>query len=167
MVKGKLKRIIIAAVSENGMIGNENQIPWKVKDEIEHFKRTTLNNPILFGRKTFESIGKPLNDRLNIVITKKPPQINNKANLIYFRCVKDAYNFLRKMQIEKVYICGGGKIYKNTIKHADEMIISRMHFKVDGNVKFPRVNLDLWQIQKRKKYDKFTVIHYSRIQKSI
>ena len=163
MVKGKLKRIIIAAVSENGIIGHENKIPWKVSEELDHFKKTTLGYPILFGRKTFDSIGKSLKSRLNIVITKKPPKKIISENLIYFQSVKEAYNYLRNNQMEKVFICGGGSIYKNTIKHADEMIISHMNFDVLGNIKFPKINLNLWQIKNRKKFNGFTVIHYTRI----
>lgn len=165
MVNAKIKRIIIAAVSQNGIIGNGINVPWKVDAELEHFKSTTNGHPILFGRKTFDSIGKTLTNRLNIVITKNPHKNKSLENLIFFKSVYAAYNYLKKNKHEKVFICGGGRIYKNTIKHAEEMIISFMNFEVYGNVKFPRINLDLWQIKSQNMYDDFKVIHYVRIKK--
>lgn len=165
MVNGKVKRIIIAAVSQNGIIGNGINVPWKVDAELEHFKSTTIGHPIILGRKTFDSIGKTLTNRLNIVITKNPPKNKIFENLIFFKSVSAAYNYLKKNKHEKVFICGGGRIYKNTIKHAEEMIISFMNFEVYGNVKFPKINPHLWKIKSQKKYDEFEVIHYIRIKK--
>ncbi|MCW8848973.1 MAG: dihydrofolate reductase [Melioribacteraceae bacterium] len=161
MVNGKLKRVIIAAVSKNGIIGKDNKVPWKVKEELKHFKETTTGHPVLFGRKTFESIGKPLRDRLNIVISSHTAKFE-RPNVLYFGSVKHAYSYLRKKQHEKVFICGGSQIYSNAIKHADEMLISHMSFDAEGDTKFPKINSKLWKITTTKTYDKFTLIKYSR-----
>ena len=161
MVNGKLKRIIIAAVSANGIIGDKNHVPWKVKEELKHFKATTTGYPVIFGRKTFESIGTPLSNRLNIVITSQT-KIFDQRNVLSFDSVKKAYNYLRKKQFEIVFICGGSQIYSNTIKHAEEMLISHMIFDVEGDKKFPQINPKLWKITYKKTYDKFTLIKYSR-----
>lgn len=161
MVKKKLKRIIIAAVSKNGIIGKDNKVPWNITEELKHFKETTLGHPVLFGRKTFESIGKPLISRLNIVISSKPIKFEQK-NVIHFESIKNAYSYLRKKQFEKVFICGGSQIYSNTIKHAEEMIISHMLFNSEGDTKFPKINLKLWEIIDQKRFDNFIVTNYSR-----
>ena len=150
MVKGKLRRIIIAAVAKNRIIGNENQIPWEVKEELEHFKKTTTGYPVIFGRSTFDSIGKSLRNRLNIVITNNIRIKNKTDNLLYFESVKKAYSYLRKNNYKKVFICGGGIIYRNTIKHVDEMIISHMNFEISGDTKFPLINSKLWKVKNRK-----------------
>ena len=161
MVNGNLNRIIIAAVSENGIIGRENKVPWNVSDELKHFKEKTSESAIIFGSKTFESIGKPLKNRINIVISSKSPKILQK-NVLYFESVRKAYSYLRKSKYSKVYIGGGAQIYTNTIKHAEEMLISHMNFKIDGDTKFPKINLKLWNIIEQIYYDQFTLIHYSR-----
>lgn len=161
MVSEKLKRIIIAAVSNNGIIGLDNKVPWKDKEELDHFKETTSGYPVIFGRKTFESIGKPLSNRLNIVISSQSIA-KKQSDILYFDSVRNAYTFLRKNKYKKVFICGGAQIYKNTIKHADEMLISQMSFNAKGDAKFPQINLKLWKIESRKTYENFTLIKYTR-----
>lgn len=161
MVNRKLKRIIIAAVSDNGMIGNDNKVPWKVNEELKHFKETTTGHPVLFGRKTFESIAKPLSNRLNIVISSQTTKYR-QTNVLYFESVKQAYTYLRNKKYGKVFICGGAQVYSNTIKHAEEMLISHMLFDAVGDAKFPKINPKLWKITDKTTYDTFTVIKYAR-----
>lgn len=162
MVKRNLKRIIIAAVSQNGIIGSANKIPWYSKDELNHFKNTTFGSPIIMGRKTFDSIGKELKGRLNIIITSSPTERYSSKNILQFSSVTNAYKYLRYNNYKKVYICGGGRIYRNVIKHAEEMIISHMNFISEGDVKFPKINKHLWRIKEEKHQNKFTVKQYVR-----
>jgi dihydrofolate reductase len=162
LVDKKLKRIIIAAVSQNGVIGSKNKIPWHSKEELNHFKKTTLGFPIIMGRKTFESVGIELLGRLNIIISTKSRVTANKVNLHSFNSVRKAYQFLRKNNYQKVFICGGSRVYNNAIKHADEMIISHMNLEVIGDSKFPKINLKLWKITDEKSHKEFIVKHYVR-----
>lgn len=162
MVKKNLKRIIIAAVSQNGIIGNGNKIPWYSKDEFDHFKNTTFGSPIILGRKTFDSIGKELKGRLNIIISKLLVENHSSKNILQFQSISDAYKHLRKNNYKKVYICGGGRVYSNVIKHADEMIISHMNFDSEGDINFPKINRTLWRIKKETEYKEFIVKHYLR-----
>ncbi|MFZ1290626.1 MAG: dihydrofolate reductase [Melioribacteraceae bacterium] len=166
MVKPKteLKKIIIAAVSQNGIIGNNGKIPWSIKQELEHFKNTTLNSAVIFGRKTFESLGKPLKNRTNIVISKTPESINNNKVLI-FPSLKFAYNYLRKNNFEKVFICGGYKIYLSALKNVDKIILSKMKFSVEGDTKFPKINNANWNLIKVENFDEFDVYFYERKKK--
>jgi len=163
LVKENLRRIIIAAVSENGIIGNKNRIPWHSKAELSHFKNTTIGSAIIMGRKTFDSIGKLLPGRINIVITKNTPQKSKESNLLYLSSVGDAYKYLRYNKYTKVFICGGSTIYKNVIKHADEMIISHMKFKIMGDKKYPKINMKLWKVYKTENHKEFNVKYYTRI----
>ena len=80
-----MKKIIIAAVSENCVIGKDGKIPWHSENELSHFKRTTINFPVLMGRKTFESLGNPLSDRANIVLSKKSDFSVNDENVFIFK----------------------------------------------------------------------------------
>lgn len=162
MVTKDLQRIIIAAVSQNGVIGHKNQIPWFSKEELRHFKATTFGFPIILGRITFDSIGKELKGRLNIIISANSKKNTNHEDKIYFSSVRKAYQYLRNNNYKKVFICGGSRVYKNVIKHCDEMIISHMNFSIDGESKFPNINLSLWKVIKEKSHKDFTVVHYVR-----
>lgn len=162
MVNTKIKRIIVAAVSKNGIIGNGNRIPWNSKEELLHFKNLTTGYPIIFGRKTFESIGKSLPNRLNIIISSNPNYKSNKKDLLSFVNQAAAYNYLRKNGYQKVFICGGRIIYKSTIKYCEEMIISHMNFNIDGNIRFPKINMQIWEVVNKSTFDEFQVIHYRR-----
>ncbi|MBK8946041.1 MAG: dihydrofolate reductase [Ignavibacteriae bacterium] len=158
-----LKKIIITAVSKNGIIGNKGRIPWNSKSEINHFKETTLNSAVIFGRKTFESLDKPLKNRTNIVISKTLTSQENE--FLIFPTLRMAYNYLRKNNFEKVFICGGYKIYLSALRNADELIISVMKFFVEGDTKFPKINYANWNLIKIKKFDEFEVFYYVRNKK--
>ncbi|MBK7106336.1 MAG: dihydrofolate reductase [Ignavibacteriae bacterium] len=165
MVKNKteLKKIIIAAVSQNGIIGSDGKIPWKSKSELNHFKFTTLNSAIIFGRKTFESFDKPLNNRTNIIISKT--LTSQKKDFLIFPTLGKAYNYLRKNKFEKVFICGGYKIYLSALRNADEMILSVMKFSVEGDTKFPKINFSNWNLIRLEKNNDFDVYYYERKKK--
>ena len=162
MVNNTLKRIIIAAVSSNGVIGRGNKIPWNIKQDFHHFKKTTLNSPVIMGRNTFVSLGGALPDRLNIVITSSESEKHKKNNLMFFNSLFAAYQFLRSQNHKKIFIAGGSRIYSSAIKYAEEMIISHMDFHADGDIYFPNFNNNLWEISKERKFDRFTVKYYLR-----
>ncbi|MEE9429746.1 MAG: dihydrofolate reductase [Melioribacteraceae bacterium] len=161
-----MKKIIIAAASKNGVIGNKGKIPWHYKEELKHFKKTTLGFPIIMGRTTFESLRKPLANRLNIVISKKKNLEYPFDGIFIFSSIKKAYNYLEENKYEKVFICGGERIYKSTIRNADEMIISTMNFEVVGEKKFPKLNMNIWKVNKIIKHKEFEVTYFRRIKKS-
>ncbi|MCB9260079.1 MAG: dihydrofolate reductase [Ignavibacteriales bacterium] len=158
MVKYKLERIIIAAIAQNGVIGNKNKIPWHSREELKHFKKTTGNYPIIFGRKTFQSIGKSLPNRLNIVISSN---LKSK-NILTFNFLSKAYKFLQDEKYNKVFICGGERIYRSAIKYSEKMIISHMNFEAKGDRKFPKINFNLWNIVDQKVCKDFVVKYYER-----
>ena len=163
MVNTTLERIIIAAVSDNGVIGKNRTVPWNSKEDEIHFKETTINNAIIIGRKTFQYLGKPLEKRIHYVITSTPKKYKNTSNVFYFNSVYKAYQELRNKRIGKVFICGGERIYTSTIKYAEKMIITHMKFDVEnGDTFFPKFNRKFWKITKQKKHEDFTIKYYSR-----
>jgi dihydrofolate reductase len=133
---------IIAAISKNNAIGKDNKLLWHISEDLKRFKRLTSGNPILMGRKTFESIGKPLPYRTNIILTKDK---NYKADgcLVYNK-VEDVLSLYER---NNLYIIGGGEIYKQFIKIADRLEITLVESEFEGDTFFPKIGSE-WFIEK-------------------
>jgi dihydrofolate reductase len=158
-----LKLIIISAVAKNGVIGRTNgEMPWHVKEEFQHFKNTTFGFPIIMGRKTFETLGKPLKGRLNIILTNKKGINYPFEDIKIFNSLKEAYSYCEKEKYEKAFIIGGGEIYLQALATADEMIISYMNFEADGDVFFPKIESDKWEVVSKEKRNEFEIYRYVR-----
>ncbi|MDO8549565.1 MAG: dihydrofolate reductase [Ignavibacteria bacterium] len=159
-----MKIVIISAVAQNGVIGRSNgDLPWKVKEEFQHFKNTTLGFPVIMGRKTFETLGKPLKGRLNIVITRDKERSFEFDDVKEFYSLNEAIEYCKTLNTEKSFIIGGGEIYRQGISLADEMIISFMDFEADGDVYFPEINEKIWKRDSGEKRNQFEIVHYKRI----
>jgi len=158
-----LKIIIISAVARNGVIGRSNgEMPWHDKEEFKHFKETTLGFPIIMGRITFETLGKPLKNRLNVIITNQLDYSLPYENVEIFRSLTDAIESVTKLNPEKIFIIGGGEVYRQAIGFADEMVISIMKFDAEGDVYFPEIDKAVWKEISREERDQFDIITYVR-----
>jgi dihydrofolate reductase len=158
-----LKKIIISAVAKNGVIGRSNgEMPWHVSKEFQHFKNTTLGFPIIMGRKSFDALGKPLKGRLNVVITNNPKLHLPFDEVKIFNSLKEAVNFFESGNLDKIFIIGGGEIFKQAINFADEMIISIMDFDAEGDVYFPEFDKSDWDIVNRDTQEQFEIVYYVR-----
>ena len=154
---------IIVAVSENNVIGKGGEIPWKLPKDFEYFKKTTLNNTVIMGRKTFESIGKPLKDRKNIILTSDPTYEVDGCDIAC--SLEDAFELCQ--EDEEIFIIGGERLYKDCIDLADNIHITRVHTKVDeGDTFFPETREDDWKISQKTEFEKdekhdhpFTITH--------
>ncbi len=161
-----MEKIIIAAIAENNVIGAGGSMPWHIKEELAHFKSTTMGRPVIMGRKTFESFSrkKPLKGRLNIILSKK-------GNLDYdFENVKVASSLEKAYQLcfadyDKVFIIGGADIYKQAINDADTMILSFIPVEPEGDTYFPLIKEENWRVEKEENFEKFKVKYYTRINK--
>jgi len=157
-----LKIAIIAAVAKNGVIGRSSgEMPWHSSEEFSHFKKTTLGCPVIMGRKTFESLGKPLKGRLNNILTRNK-NYKPSDEIKVFPSLNDAYDYCRNEGHEKIFVIGGGNIFPEGMKQADEMIISVMDFDAEGDIYFPEINETEWKIRLREKRNGFEVIYYER-----
>ena len=127
-----MKLIIIAAVAENGCIGKSGKIPWHFPEDFKHFKRVTTGHTIVMGRKTFESIGsKPLPGRKNIVLS-------SALSTSLYQGIGTIKNFKDVLDLDgDVYICGGSNLYKEALPIANEMIITHIPGKYEGDTFFP------------------------------
>jgi len=158
-----LKKIIIVAIAENNVIGKANgEMPWHVKEEFKHFKDTTFGYPVIMGRKTFETLGKPLKGRLNIIITRNKNYSVSFDEVLIFDSLEKSIKHCEQNNFEKIFIIGGGEIYLQAISFVDEMIISRMKFKAEGEVEFPKINESDWEVEKIMEKELFEVFIYRR-----
>lgn len=135
---------LIVAASENNAIGKNNLLLWHLPNDLKFFKNTTWAMPVAMGRKTFESLGnKPLNGRLNIVITK---QKNWQADgVVTVTSIEDAIFVAKSHDYKELFIAGGGEIYKQTVDKADKVYLTRVHTDIEGDTFFPELNLKKWK----------------------
>lgn len=156
-----MKKIIIAAVSENGVIGKDGDIPWNIPKDMEHFKETTIGNPVIMGRKTYQSFPetfRPLPGRTNIVLTRSDFQPDDDTVKVAYS-LEEAYSIADKLS-EKAFIIGGSTVYEQALKDAEKMILTEVKKKVDGDIFFPEWNKEAWKEINRDKRDCFDFVEY-------
>jgi dihydrofolate reductase len=159
-----LRIIIIAAIAQNGVIGKTNgEMPWHVKQEFQHFKQTTLGFPVIMGRKTFETLGKPLKGRTNIIVTGNRDFIAEFDETKICHSLGESIDYCKSEKYEKVFIIGGGQIYKQSMLIADEMILSFMKFEAEGKITFPKFRPDIWQLVSTEDREQFEIKRYVKI----
>ncbi|MGZ2368850.1 dihydrofolate reductase [Ancylomarina sp. YFZ004] len=136
---------IIVATSHNNVIGKDNKLIWRLSADLKRFKALTTGHHIIMGRKTFDSIGKPLPDRTSIIITR---QADYKAEgCIVVNSLEEA---LAKVPAEQeAFVIGGGTIYKEAIEKADKLYLTLVHGKFDGDTFFPKLDSKMWGSLKR------------------
>lgn len=158
-----MKISIIVAIAKNGVIGKANgEMSWHVKEEFQHFKNTTFGFPIIMGRKTFETLGKPLKGRLNIVVSKNKSYKISYDDVVIKSSIEEAVDYCKTLNPEKIFVIGGSEIYKQAVSFVDEMIITFMKFEAEGEVKFPLINNDDWNMEKIKDHELFEIFRYVR-----
>jgi dihydrofolate reductase len=140
--------IIIAAMASNRVIGKNNDIPWRIKEDFQHFRNLTLGFPCIMGESTYKSLpSRPLPGRENIVLT-----LNRKYNpegATVFNDFNESINYVRNLEVEKAFIIGGATIYKLGIDVADYMELTFIHRDFDGDVTFPEYDSKQWELVSR------------------
>ncbi|MBD1390640.1 type 3 dihydrofolate reductase [Neiella sp. HB171785] len=126
---------LIAAMGRNRVIGKDNQMPWHMPADLKHFKQVTMGKPVVMGRKTFESIGRPLPGRLNIVITR---DANFNAEGITVVASPDAALDIAAQQTDEVMIIGGGQIYQHFLAQATDLYLTFIDAEPEGDAFFPK-----------------------------
>ncbi len=127
---------IIVAMAENRVIGRNNQLPWHLSADLKYFKATTLGKPVIMGRKTFESIGKPLPNRENIVITHNPAKLNMPEGVYVFSTLEEA---IQKAQGKIIFIIGGATVYEQTMNLIDGIYVTQIHKNYEGDAFYPPI----------------------------
>ncbi|MFP3593035.1 dihydrofolate reductase [Chryseobacterium sp. SIMBA_038] len=133
---------IVVAMGEKNEIGFNNQLLWHLPKDLKHFKDLTSEHPIIMGRKTYESIGKPLPNRTNIVISKKKNWF--EEGILIVGSIKEAVKFAKKID-ENVFIIGGGNIYEQTIDLADKLEVTLVKADLEADTYFPKIDPKVWK----------------------
>lgn len=142
-----MRLVIHAAVAENGIIGTDGGLPWRLSSDLKRFKAGTMGRPIIMGRKTFEGIGKPLPGRLNIVVTRDREWSHEGVEAV--GSLQDAITLAtvrgRCMAgVEEIAVIGGGEIYAQAMPIADRLCITHVLAEPAGDTKFPAINPAVW-----------------------
>lgn len=138
---------IIVAMADNRVIGLNNQMPWHLPADLAWFKKNTLNKPVIMGRKTFESIGRPLPSRHNIIISKQAPsESNSTQNVSWVQSIDAAIVLAQEQNVDEAFIIGGGNIYKQTLPLANRLYLTHIDAKLQGDTYFPDYLPEQWQV---------------------
>lgn len=132
---------MIAAMNQNRVIGYKNQLPWHLPNDLKYFKKMTLNKPIIMGRKTFDSLGKPLPNRKNIVISRQENLTIKGAEV--FTSLTEAIESVKN--VPEIMITGGATLYEQALPLADRMYLTVIDYDCQGDTFFPQWNSNHWQ----------------------
>lgn len=136
---------LIAAVAENGVIGRDGDMPWRLSSDLKRFKKVTIGKPVIMGRKTYQSIGKPLPGRLNIVISRSLKTLEGCTVAPDLETAfQIAAESLSQSAENSICVIGGGEIYKQAISRADRLDITHVQTMVDGDTVFPEISPEVW-----------------------
>ena len=137
---------LIAARARNGVIGLDNRMPWYLPEDLAYFKRVTLGKPVVMGRKTFESIGRPLPGRLNIVVTRNPDW--QAAGVQVAHSLDAALALAAEAVPEEIMLIGGAELYRQALPQADVLYLTEIDAEFAGDAFFPEVDLARWRIDR-------------------
>ena len=134
----------VVAASTNNVIGKNNQLLWRLPNDMKFFKNTTWAMPVIMGRKTFESLGKPLTGRTNIVISRQTDFTGEGIKIV--RSIEEAMVAAADADAKEAYIIGGGEIYKQTLPITKRIYLTRVHTNVEGDTSYPEFSDKEWQL---------------------
>lgn len=156
---------IIVAIAENGVIGDKNALLWNIKEDMRRFRTTTTGHPVIMGRKTFESIGRPLPKRTNVVITRGDSTFEGCE---VAHSLEEAIAMFP--QEEEIFIIGGAQIYAQSLSFADKLYLTIVHRDYEGDTSFPKFDMSEWREVAREEFERgeefdgaFTFIDLERI----
>ena len=139
--------VLIAAVAENGIIGRGNGLPWRLKSDMAHFRALTMGKPVVMGRKTYQSIGKPLSRRTTIVVSRDrsfaAPGIVVAPSLD--AAMATARGDALRRGADAIVVAGGADIYAQAMPRATQLAITHVHMRVDGDARFPAIDAKIWR----------------------
>lgn len=140
---------IIVAVAENNVIGKDNDLIWKLPRDMKHFKETTTGHYIIMGRKTFESNGRPLPSRTNVIITRDKNYTAEGCVVVH--SLEDAIN--EAQNDPEAFIIGGGVIYEMALPIVDRIYLTKIHHSFEGDTYFPEIDMDEWNITDQRDFE--------------
>lgn len=158
-----MKLSVIVAVAENGVVGRNNALPWHIPADLQYFKRNTLGKPIVMGRKTYESIGKPLPGRTNIVVSANPEYSAEGVQVV--SSLQQALALAENIALidgrDELMVIGGAAIYELAIPQADRLYVTEIHAEVEGDAALPPVDWAQWREISRLRHDAEPPNHFN------
>ena len=146
------KIVLVAAVARNGAIGVKGGLPWRLPSDLKHLRETTWGRPMVMGRKTFDSIGKPLPGRETIVVTRDQTFARDGVHVA--RSIEDALALgelrAQAMGVDEIMVIGGGELYRATLDRADRIVLSEVDLAPEGDAFFPEIDMTRWREVSRK-----------------
>ena len=161
MSSGSVTVTIVVAIGDNGVIGRDGQLPWPPTGDLAHFKALTMGHPMVMGRTTFESIGRPLPGRTSIVLTRDADWSSDGVEVA--RDLSSALAQAASLD-DDVFLIGGAQVYAEAIEAGvvDRMVVTHVHQSPDGDAWFPHVEWSTWAETSRETYDGFDIVTYDR-----
>ena len=142
-----MEKNIIVAISDNNAIGRNNELLWHISDDLRFFRRKTLGWPVIMGRKTFESIGRALPGRVNVVISRG---FNTGEEVEVAGSLDKAFAVAESTNLEKCFVIGGGQIYAQALAVADRLVVTHVHTVIeDADTFFPQIDESVWVVAQR------------------
>lgn len=138
----KMNLSLIVAITQNHVIGKDNQMPWHLPADLARFRKNTLGKPVIMGRKTFESIGRALPKRINIVLSRRPYE---KEGIIWKDSLESAVDFLKDQT--EIMLIGGGELFKQYLPQADRLYLTEIQTQLEGDTFFPSIDWQEWDIE--------------------
>ncbi|MCR9286751.1 MAG: dihydrofolate reductase [Bacteroidetes bacterium] len=151
----------IVAVANNYVIGKDNQIPWYLPADLKYFKKTTLGHHIIMGRNCYESIGRPLPKRTNVIITRNPFYV--ASGCLVTHSIQEALDLADNRGETEAFIIGGGEIYKQSEHLWDKVYLTEVDLEVEGDVFFPKIDFKNWDETYCESHDKDTKNEFNYI----
>jgi dihydrofolate reductase len=149
---------LIVAMDENGGIAKDNQLPWHLPSDLKRFKRLTMGHHLVVGRKTYETIGKPLPGRVMILLTRQKKY--SAEGYLVVNSIKEAISIAEKNHENELFIIGGGEIFSQTIDLADKIYLTTVYADVDANIFFPKITPGRWELVTKEGPDRPTRDQY-------
>ena len=142
-----MKLSIIVALADDGIIGRDNALPWHLPADLKRFKRLTMGHHLIMGRKTFESVGRPLPGRTMLVLSRSRPEL--PAGVVRVSSLEEALETARSAGAEEAFVAGGAEIYRLALPRADGLYVTRVHAEVAGDTRFPEMDEKAWRLVAR------------------
>lgn len=155
---------LIAAMAANRVIGRDNQLPWHLPEDLQHFKRLTLGHHLIMGRKTFDSIGRPLPGRTTVIVTRQTDYVSPPGCLVA-NSLEQAFDLCKTE--ERIFVVGGADIYRQSLAAAEIVYLTEVNVTVEGDAYFPEFSLEEWQVverdEKQNETLQYAFVNYRRI----
>ncbi len=162
---------MVAAVARNGVIGRANGLPWHMRSDLKHFRAATMGKPLVMGRKTYESIGRPLPGRETVIVTRdpafRPPGTHQATSLAL--ALEKAESLADVLGADAIIIAGGGALYAEAMALADRLIVTELDLSPEGDAFFPRIDPADWKAVSRQSFERqdgddapYAIVTYER-----